>query len=186
MWRQTFHAFSSRNAYRAACDAAGWPRGPENEVLFPQGVSGVEVGPIIERPTVDPTTGAPIPGEVLDVRHHVNMLWDNVEMPAAFQAAQVFPTTPRQVFALRVVEDAPPAVPVSIPAWKGKVWLLQSGKLKAAEAAVTEAGPVAKLIFDNAATWHRTSPLIEALTVGLALDVAAIDAAFIAADALQG
>lgn len=185
MWQQTFHAFSSRNAFRAACNAAGWARGPDNEPMTPAGVVAQEVGPIIDRPGID-ATGAPIPGEVLDVRFHVNMAWDDVVMPAAFQAAQVFPGTPRQVFALPEVSVVTPAVPTAIPAWKGKVWLLQAGKLTAAEAAVAEAGPVAKLIFDNAATWSRNSALMEAMATGLDLDAATIDAAFISADALQG
>ena len=65
MWHATYHAFPSRAAFLAACDAAGWQRGPDQRPLLPEGVVLDEVGPIMSRPTVD-VDGTPVPGEVLD------------------------------------------------------------------------------------------------------------------------
>ena len=55
-----------------------------------------------------------------------------------------------------------------------------------AEAAAQLAGGVPLLAWQGAAEWHRDSDLMAALATGLDLDAAAIDAAFIAADAIRG
>ncbi len=80
----------------------------------------------------------------------------------------------------------PQPIPASIPAWKGKAWLLGAGLLDDAEAAAQLAGGVPLLAWQGAAEWHRDSGLMTALAAGLNLDPAAIDAAFIAADAIRG
>jgi hypothetical protein len=97
MWTPTYHRFTSRAAFLAACEAAGWPldgAAPQP----PQGVAVDELGPLLAPATLGPG-GAPIPGEVLDFRHHVNLAWHAQDMPPAFAASQVLPTTPSRVWA---------------------------------------------------------------------------------------
>jgi len=60
------------------------------------------------------------------------------------------------------------------------------GKLAAADAAAQAAGGVPLLAWQHAAEWHRDSQLMAALAVGLGLTAEQIDAAFIAADAIEG
>lgn len=188
MWIATYHRFASRAAFLAACDAAGWGRDPldARQPAPPAGVVLDEIGALIARPDIG-EGGAPIPGDVLDARWHVNAAWHGTEIPAGFQAAQITPATPARVIALPApAAPPPPAVPAVVPAWKAKAWLLQQGKLDAATAAAEAAGGVPLLAFQHAAEWHRDSALMAALAAALSMNAAAIDAAFIAADAIRG
>ena len=36
MWTETFHRFADEAAFLAACDAAGWARGPDGKASPPQ------------------------------------------------------------------------------------------------------------------------------------------------------
>lgn len=187
MWTPTYHRFASRAAFLAACDAAGWPRDPLNseQPSPPAGAVLVELGPHIARPTVG-DDGALAPGAVLDARYHVNAAWHGMEIPASFAAAAITPETPSS--GIDVPVRAPPAAPVppSVAAWKAKAWLHQQGRLEDAEAAAQAAGGVALLAWQGAAEWHRDSTLVITLAAALAIEDAALDAAFIAADAIRG
>ncbi len=182
------YRFLSRNAFLAACDAAGWPRdGLTGEPSLPLGVSLDEIGPLVDPPTLG-QHGVMTPGAVVDARWHVNALWSNgQEPPAGFAAAQVSPPAAARTYS--GVDMTPPvtapAVPSVVSAWKAKAVLLQMGLLDTATAAVEAAGGVARLAWD-AAEWERNSALISSLGAGLGLSSADIDAAFIAAAGLQG
>lgn len=71
MWIPTYHAFPSRAAFLAACDAAGWARGPDGKPTPPAGATLQEIGPIVAPPRLD-ADGTPVPGDALDPRYHVN------------------------------------------------------------------------------------------------------------------
>jgi hypothetical protein len=186
MWIPTYHVFPSRAAFLVACDAAGWPRGPDGKPMPPEGATLVEIGPIVAPPSIGPD-GVPVPGDVLDARYHVNAAWHGTEPPEAFRAGAVTPKTPSRSFALPPPPPpVEPPVPAVIPAWKGLAWLEQAGLLDAATTAAGAGSPVARLAFRHAAEWHRDSPLIAALAAGLGLDSTAIDTAFRAADAIRG
>ncbi len=188
MWIPTYHRFVSRAAFLAACDAAGWPRDPQaaTRPAPPVGVVLDEIGPLVVRATVG-EGGAPVPGEVLDGRYHVNAAWQGVAMPPDFADAEITPATPQRTMGLPAPPPPPPpAVPAVIPGWKGKAWLHGAGKLAAAETAAQAAGGIPLLAWQHAAEWHRDSQLMAALAQGLSLTAAQIDAAFIAADAIAG
>lgn len=139
MWIPTYHAFSSRAAYLAACDVLAWPRGPDNTPMPPDGAMLVEIGPLIAPPSIGPD-GMPIPGEVLDPRHHVNAAWHGIDVPEAFRAVVVAPATPNRCFALPAPPPAEPPVPPVVTAWKGKAALREAGLMDAVEAAVKASG----------------------------------------------
>jgi hypothetical protein len=152
----------------------------------PEDATLVEIGPIVGPPDVG-VDGAPVPGDVLDVRYHVNAAWHGIDPPASFAACAVVPGTPCRSFALpSSPPPVEPPVPAVIPAWKGLAWLEQAALLDAAAPAAGRGSPIARLTFRHAAEWHRDSPLIAALAGGPGLDNAAIDAGFRAADAIRG
>lgn len=187
MWTPTFHRFASRAAFLAACDAAGWPRDPltPTQPAPPAGVVLVELGPHTARPTLG-QDGSPVAGDVIDARHHVNAAWHGAEIPASFAAAAITPDSPSSAIDVPVPATPAPPVPAVVAAWKAKAWLHQQNKLIAAETAATTAGGVALLAWQHAAEWHRDSTLVTTLAAALDLNSAAIDAAFIAADAIRG
>ena len=99
MWTETFHRFPSEAAFLAACDAAGWARGPDGKPAPPEGVSLDVVGPTIEPPTL---AGALITPGTVDPRWHVNAAWfSGTAMPAGFATAEVIPERPVRMFASR-------------------------------------------------------------------------------------
>jgi hypothetical protein len=185
MWTTTYHRFLNRAAFLAACDAAGWPRGPDNSPMPPEQAALVEIGPLVAPPGLE-ANGIPIPGEVLDPRHHVNAAWHGLEVPEAFRAAAVAPATPNRCFALPA---PPPAVaspvPATIPAWKGKAALREAGLLDAVEAAVAAAGGRVHDAWAGASEWSRDSDFLLILAEGLGLPSGQVDALFRSADAMQ-
>ncbi len=188
MWRETYHRFASRAAFLAVCDAACWARDPlaSSMPVPPTGVAVDEIGPLVAAPTLA-TDGAPVPGDVLDARHHVNLAWSTGEVAEAFDASRIAPATPSRTFGIAPPPSPPPPqVPAVIPAWKGKAWLHGAGKLAAADAAAEAVGGVPLLAWRGAAEWHRTSTLMATLAQGLGLTAEQIDAAFVAADAIKG
>ena len=58
MWIPSYHAFPSRAAFLAACDAAGWARGPDGKPMPPAGATLVEIGPILGQPSIGPNRDA--------------------------------------------------------------------------------------------------------------------------------
>ena len=54
LWIPSYHAFPSRAAFLAACDALAWPRGPDNMPMPPDGAMLVEIGPLIAPPSIGP------------------------------------------------------------------------------------------------------------------------------------
>lgn len=98
MWIPTYHRFETRAAFLTACQAAGWPV-EAGIPQPPQGITLEELGPLHAPATIAPG-GAPVPGEVLDARHHVNLARHAQDLPAAFAASQVTPATPSRTYAL--------------------------------------------------------------------------------------
>jgi hypothetical protein len=70
--------------FLAACEAAGWPHGPDNSPMPPEQTVLVEIGPLVAPPRIE-ADGTPIAGEVLDPRYHVNAAWHGLEVPEAFR-----------------------------------------------------------------------------------------------------
>ena len=119
MWIPTYHAFPSRAAFLAACEAAAWPCGPDVKPMPPEGATLQEVGPIVASPSIG-VDGVPVPGDVLDAHYHVDCAWHGVEPPEAFRVVAVAPKTPNHIFALPPPHlRFEPPVPAVIPAWKG-------------------------------------------------------------------
>ena len=77
MWIPTYHAFPSRAAFLAACDASGWPRGPDGKPMPPEGAVLLEIGPIVAPPSLG-ADGTPVPGDVFDLLYHVNAAWHGI------------------------------------------------------------------------------------------------------------
>jgi hypothetical protein len=184
MWTTTFHRFINRAAFLAACDAAGWPV-VAGEPQLAHGVALDVIGALIGPASVG-EGGMPVAGDVIDPRFHVNLAWHAQDMHPAFSASQVAPAAPARIFDIAAPGVVPPAVPTVVAAWKAKVWLMGAGMLEAAQAAADAGGPVARLAWDAASHWERTSPLVQALASGVGLSAEQIDAAFIAADSIQG
>jgi len=187
MWIETYHRFASRAAFLAACDAAGWERDPmlASRPVPPPEIALDELGPLVAAATMD-ADGNPVAGDVLDARHHVNAAWHGGVVSAAFEASRIEPATPHRTFGIVAPPSLPPAVPRVIPAWKALAWLESAGKLSAAEAVALAAGPAAKWAWQRSYEWHRDSELMQALATGLHMTAEQIDAAFIAADAIEG
>lgn len=100
MWTDSFHRFADRAAFLAACDAAGWPRGPGGDPAPPQGVALDIIGAWLAAPTTDGST--PIPGATLDGAFHVNASWySGTTPPPDFAAAEIVPEAPPRTFAAR-------------------------------------------------------------------------------------
>lgn len=185
MWTTTYHRFLNRAAFLAACDAAGWPRGPDSNPMPPEGAALVEIGPVLAPPSIG-SDGVPVPADVLDPHYHVNAAWHGVEMPDAFRADSVAPATPNRCFALLAPPPTfDPPVPTSIPAWKGKAALREAGLLDAAEVAVASAGGRVQDAWAGAAEWSRNSDFLLSLATGLGLTEQQIDDMFRSADAIQ-
>jgi hypothetical protein len=185
MWIPTYHAFPSRAAFLAACDAAGWTRGPDGRPMPPEGAAVQEIGPIMAPPSVG-ADGSPVPGDVLDARYHVNAAWHGIEPPASFAACAVAPGTPSRAFAL----PAPPppveaSVPAVIPAWKGKAALREAGLLDAVEAAVAVAGGRVQDAWAGASDWNRDSDFLLSLATDLGLTMQQVDDMFRVAAAIR-
>ena len=99
MWTETYHRFSNEAAFLAACDAAGWARGPDGKHMPPAGVVLDVVGPAVDPPVLTDTLI--IPGAV-DPRWHLVVSWfSGTAMPASFVAAEVIPERPVRMFAAR-------------------------------------------------------------------------------------
>lgn len=78
------------------------------------------------------------------------------------------------------VEGAGP-VPQEVTRAQGKLALLNAGLLANAQAAATAAGQAAEIAFNDALTYERTSPTLNALATALGLSSNDLDALFIAA-----
>jgi hypothetical protein len=185
MWIPTYHAFPSRAAFLAACDAAGWPRGPDGKPMPPDGAAVQEIGPIMAPPSVG-ADGSPVPGDVLDARDHVNAAWHGIDPPASFAACAVTPMTPSRSFSL---PPLPPPVEAPVPpvvaSWKAKEVLAQRGLLDDVEAAVAAAGGLVQRAWAGAAEWSRGSRFVGELTGALGLEAADVDRMFREADAIR-
>ena len=186
MWIPTYHAFPSRAAFLAACDAAGWPRGPDGKPMPPAGATIQEIGPIIGPPSIGPD-GAPVPGEVLDPRYHVNAAWHGIEPPAVFRAAAMAPKTANRSFSLPPTPSpVEPPVPAVVPAWKGKASLRDAGLLDAVEGAVAQTGGRVRDPWDGASEWNRDSEFLSVLAEALGSRAGQIDQMFRDADSIRG
>lgn len=99
MWTETYHRFAHEAALLAACDAAGWTRGPGGKASPPAGVVLDVIGPAVEPPAL---TGTLITPGAVDPRWHVVVSWfSGTAMPATFAAAEVIPERPVRMFAAR-------------------------------------------------------------------------------------
>lgn len=99
MWTETFHRFADEAAFLAACDAAGWPSGPDGKTSPPTGVVLDVVGPAVEPPVL---TGTLITPGAVDPRWHVSASWfSGTAIPASFVAAEVIPERPVRMFSAR-------------------------------------------------------------------------------------
>lgn len=99
MWTETFHRFAHEAAFLAACDASGWPRGPDGKASPPADVVLDVVGPAVEPPVL---AGTVITPGAIDPRWHVSASWfSGTAMLAIFAAAEVIPERPVRMFATR-------------------------------------------------------------------------------------
>jgi hypothetical protein len=99
MWTEAFHRFADEAAFLAACDAAGWPRGPDGKPSPSAGVVLDVVGPAVEPPVL---TGPLITPGAVDPRWHVNVSWfSGTAMPPGFAAVEVIQERPVRMFAAR-------------------------------------------------------------------------------------
>jgi hypothetical protein len=183
MWTPGYYRFSSRAAFLAACQAAGWPV-EGNAPVPPAGAVLDEVGPLLAPPQI--VAGQAEPGEVIDARFHVNAAWHGMAPPEAFAAAAVTPEAPARAFALPPpAEPTPPAVPPVVAAWKGKTVLAQHGLLATVEAAVAAAGGMVAIAWAGATEWRRDSDFLTALAGAVDLGDSEIDDLFREADAIR-
>jgi hypothetical protein len=137
MWTETFHRFDSEAAFLAACDAAGWPRGPDNTPQPPAGVSLDVVGSAVQAPTL---VGTVITPGAVDPRWHVNAAWfSGTSMPSGFAAAEVIPERPVRTFAARDPGQKAAAVKAVFEA--RKLAKPDDPRLVAAETVMKEAEP---------------------------------------------
>ena len=184
MWIPTYHVFPSRAVFLAACDAVGWFRAPDDTPMPPEGVTLVELGPLIAPPSIG-RDGMPIQGDVLDPRYHVNAAWHGVAVPEVFRTTAVAPAAPNRCFALPAPTTVEPPVPHVIPAWKGKTALREAGLLNAVEMAVAAAGGRVQDAWAGASEWSRDSDFLLALAEGLGLRSRQVDDLFRSADGIQ-
>ena len=99
MSTETYHRFAHEAAFLAACDASGWPRGPDGKASPPVGVVLDVVGPALEPPAL---AGTLITSGAVDPRWHVSASWfSGTTMPATFAAAEMIPERPVRMFAAR-------------------------------------------------------------------------------------
>ena len=184
MWITTCHRFTSRAEFLAACLAAAWPCPPGKDPEPPPGVALDIVGPIVSPARIG-ESGAPIPGEVLDPRYHVNLAWHGREPDLAFSASLVVPATPSRGWDVNTPSAPQLPVPPVIPAWKDKAALREAGLLYAVEAAVLVAGGRVQDAWIGASEWSRDSDFLLSMTSGLGLTKALIDEMFRSADSIQ-
>jgi hypothetical protein len=184
MWITTCHRFNNRGEFLAACLAAGWTCPPGQDPQPQPGVALDILGPIISAAEVT-VGGAPIPGEVLDPRYHVNLAWHAREPEAAFQESLIVPTTPSRGWDVTPPPAPLPPVPPVIPAWKGKAALREAGLLDAVEAAVAAAGGRVQDAWAGASEWSRDSDFLLSLAIGLGLTEQQVDDMFRSAHAIQ-
>lgn len=183
MWIATFHRFTSRAAFLAACDEANWPRDEKNNPAPPANVSLDIVGQHIAPPQI--VNGEAQPGEVLDARFHVNAAWHGIDPPDAFTAAAITPATPSRAFALP--PPAPPIdppVPQKVPGWKGRIILDEAGLLATAKTRATGAGSRVARALNEADTWTRDSVFVNQMATALGLSKEQVDQMFRDADAI--
>lgn len=81
--------------------------------------------------------------------------------------------------------EGPEPVPAEVTRAQGKLALLNAGLLANAQAAATAAGQAAEIAFNDALTYERTSPTLNALATALGLSSNDLDALFIAASKLK-
>lgn len=181
MWIATAHRWNSDAAFLAACDAAGWSRGPGNRPIPGDGIVLDVIGPSIDPPTM--VDGVIVPGAI-DARWHVNVARIGVDLPASFVAATVTPATPRRGFNLPppATPELPP-VPATVPAWAFKALLREANRFAAARTAVDAAGGRQKDAWDGKPNWSRTSPLIATIATALSLTGPQLDQMFRDAEA---
>lgn len=185
MWTETFHRFENEAAFLAACDAAGWGRGPDNRPMPPGSCNLDIIGPIVAPPQVGPN-GMPIAGQTIDTGFHFNAAWHALTVPESFQASVVEPAAPQRMLSLPAVTDIPPPVPAVIPAWKGKAALREAGLLDAVEDAVAAAGGRIQDAWTGASVWERASDYLTAMAAALGMTSGQVDKLFQDADAIQG
>ncbi len=116
MWTETYHRFADETAFLAACDAAGWLRGPGNRSLAPAGVALDVIGPAVEPPSL---VGTLITPGAIDPRWHVSASWfSGTAMPASFVAAEVIPELPARMFAAKDPGMKAVALKMVFEAWR--------------------------------------------------------------------
>ncbi len=184
MWITTCHRFTSRAEFLAACQTAGWTCPPGQDPEPPLGVALDILGPIVSPPEVA-AGGAPIPGEVLDPRYHVNLAWHGRAPDLVFTASLIVPATPSRGWDVTPPPASQPPVPPVIPAWKGKAALREAGLLDAVEAAVAAAGGRVQDAWAGASEWSRDSDFLLALASTLSLERGEVDHLFRQAAAIQ-
>lgn len=184
MWITTCHRFTNRAEFLAACQTAGWTCAPGQDPEPPLGVALDILGPIVS-PAQVAVGGAPIPGEVLDPRYHVNLAWHGREPEVAFEASLVVPATPSRGWDVALPPASQPPVPPVIPAWKGKAALREAGLLDAVENAIAAAGGRVQDAWAGASEWDRSSEFLLSLAAKLGLTTNQIDEMFRAADAVK-
>ncbi len=185
MWITTYHRFTNRAEFLTACQTAGWTCPPGQDPELPQGVAVDLVGPIIAPAQVG-VGGAPIAGEAIDPRYHVNRAWHGHDPDPAFQASVVVPATPSRGWDVPAVPEARPPVPPVIPARKGKVALREAGLLEIVESAVKSAGGRAHDAWEGASEWQRDSAFLADLATTLGLAPDKVDEMFQQANAIKG
>lgn len=184
MWITTCHRFTNRAEFLAVCQAAGWTCLSGQDPELPHGVAMDIVGPVLGPPRVG-ADGMPIAGAIIDPRYHVNLAWHAQEMHPAFELSQIAPATPSRTFGLALALPSAPAVPATIPAWKGKAVLREAGLLNEVEAAVAAAGGLVQDAWEGAFSWDRSSRLVTELSKQLGLSSPQIDQMFRDADIIS-
>ena len=96
IWTYTFHRFTNRAAFDAAYDAAGLPR-EDGQIAPPETVALDVIGTLYDPAEYNPQGVMTKPPVVLS-GFHVNAAWAG-EVPGAFKASLITPSTPRRVFA---------------------------------------------------------------------------------------
>lgn len=204
MWIESFHRFPDEAAFLAACDAAGWPRGPDGQPGAGEGFQMDVIGPGVLAPAV--VAGQLVPGPV-DPRWHVNLVrGPAVMLPAAFAAAEIVPEAPYRTFAHRDPDAAlaaaqarysaaqvanaadprlapeperpPPPVPEEVPAWAGRAVLEDAGLLSVVEATVAAADVPVQTAWAAEPTWTREGPVLVQVADAIGLPGEQVDAMF--------
>lgn len=183
MWITTYHRFTNRAAFLAACETAGWAV-QAGEPQLPAGVALDIIGPIIGPATVA-GGGAPVPGEVIDPRHHVNIAWHARDMDPAFAESAVAPEAPGRRFDVATAPPVASPVPASVPAWKARAALREAGLLGSVVATVEAAGGRVLDAWHHAPTWDRDSEFLASMSAALGMSPAQVDQMFRDADAIR-